>query len=301
MSSEIGNGPETVGGAEEAIGKPATVADARPEDAATGSEQPSGTPWGPSPPRVHAYKDADALAEAAAKRFVATAERAVARDGQFLVVLAGGRTPRGLYRKLTESPWRERVAWDRTYFVFGDERCVPPDHEDSNYRMVRETLLDPLGIPALQVLRMKGEHKPDEAARWYEVRLDDLFLLRSRRKFDLVLLGIGADGHTASLFPGTAALDETERWVVAHHVPQVDAWRLTLTFKALNAAGRVVFLATGEDKARVVAEAFGGLEHPTPHPCERVAPLHVRREVLLDPAAAALLQNVATADTDDAA
>ena len=248
---------------------------------------PASSRWEPAPPHVVRFDDHDALADAAAKRFLDSAERAVAKDGQFIVVLAGGSTPRGMYRRLTESPYRERVPWDRTFFVFGDERCVAPDHEDSNYRMVRETLFDPLEIPALRVLRMKGEQKPEEAARRYEVRLGDLFLVRGKPRFDMVILGIGADGHTASLFPGTAALEETSRWVVANHVPQLDATRLTLTLGALNATGRVLFLATGEDKAQTVAEAFGGLPHEEPHPCERVTPRHGRRDVFIDHPAAA--------------
>ena len=178
------------------------------------------------------------------------------------------------------------MPWQKTYFAFGDERCVPPDHEESNYRMARESLLDPLEIPGHRVLRMKGEQVPSEAAQRYEVRLGDLFLNRASRRFDLVLLGIGADGHTASLFPGTAALEEQERWVVANEIPRLGTWRLTLTFKALNAARRVIFLAAGEEKATVIAEAFGGLEHPAPHPCELVTPFHARREVLVDRAAA---------------
>jgi len=261
-------------------------------DQPTAGDQPSGAeerPWLPSPPQVFQYRDAEALAEAAAKRFLDSAKRAVEKNDRFLVVLAGGSTPRALYRRLTEPPYRESVPWNRTYFAFGDERCVPPDHEESNYRMARETLLSPLEIPDHRVLRMKGEQVPKEAAQRYEVRLGDLFLNRAGRRFDLVLLGIGADGHTASLFPGTAALDEQERWAVANEVPQLGAWRLTLTFNALNSARRVIFLATGEEKARVIAEAFGGLEHPAPHPCERVAPLHARREVLIDRAAASLL------------
>lgn len=269
------------------------------------ADQPPGPeerPWLPSPPQVFQYKDAEAIAEAAAKRFLDSARRAVEKTERFLVVLAGGSTPRGLYSRLTESPYREDVPWNRTYFAFGDERCVPPDHEESNYRMARETLLAPLEIPDHRVLRMKGEQVPAEAAQRYEVRLGDLFLNRPNRRFDLVLLGIGADGHTASLFPGTAALDEEERWVVAHEVPQLGAWRLTLTFKALNSARRVIFLATGEEKARIIAEAFGGLDHAAPHPCERVAPFHARREVLIDRAAAAMLpRDGASADDGDGA
>lgn len=243
-------------------------------------------PWLPSPPQVHRYKDPEGVAEAAAKRFLDSAKRAVEKLDHFLVVLAGGSTPATLYRRLTEPPYRDGVPWKKTYFVFGDERCVPPDDEQSNYRMARETLLEPLEISEHRVLRMKGEQKPVDAARRYEVRLGDVFLNRPKRKFDLILLGIGSDGHTASLFPSTEALDEQERWVVANHVPQLDAWRLTLTFPALSHAGRVLFLATGEEKAQVIAEAFGGVEHEEPHPCERVLPIGARREVLIDLAAA---------------
>jgi len=256
------------------------------------SEQPS-TPWTPAPPQVHRYKDAGGVAKAAAKRFVDSARRAVDKSGRFIVALAGGSTPRLLYHLLTETPYSEAMPWTKTYFAFGDERCVPPDHPDSNYRMVRETLLDPLSIPAVQVLRMKGEQPPVDAARRYEVRLGDLFLNQRHRHFDLVLLGVGADGHTASLFPGTAALEERARWVVANHVPRLDAWRLTLTLAAFNSARRVIFMATGEEKARAIAEAFGGVEHEGKHPCELVAPLHARREVLIDRAAASSIPHEA--------
>jgi len=271
-------------------GEPAASPDTdAPVDPAEGTAPTTAAPWEPIAPRIHRCKDADALAEAAAKRFAETARAAVARHGHFLVVLAGGSTPRGLYTRLTGEPYRDSLPWQQTYFAFGDERCVPPDHPDSNYRMADETLFGPLGIPETRVLRMKGEQPPKEAARRYEVRLDDLFLLVPRPQFDLVLLGIGPDGHTASLFPGTAALDETGRRVVANHVPRLDAWRLTLTFEALAATPRVVFMATGEEKARVVAEAFGGVEHAAPHPCERVASPHTHRDVFVDAAAASRL------------
>ena len=279
------NGSADPGTRDPADGAPATAGETPVAGEAPVAEE-SVPPWKPNPPQVYRYPSAEAVADAAAKRFLETAKRAVDRSDRFLVVLAGGSTPRRLYELLTEKPYRTAVPWKKTFFVFGDERCVPPDHEDSNYRMVRETLLDPLEIPELHVLRMKGEQKPEEAARRYEVRLDDLFLLRPKKRFDLTLLGIGSDGHTASLFPGTAALEEQDRWVVANHVPRFDAWRLTLTLKALNASQRVIFLAVGEEKARVLAEAFGGVEHAEPHPCERVAPPQARREVLIDYAAA---------------
>jgi len=259
------------------------------EQALPAGGEPAERPWLPSPPQVHRYTDGDAVAKAAAKRFLDSAKRAVEKSDRFIVVLSGGSTPRKLYQVLAEPPYRESVPWSKTFFAFGDERCVPPDHEQSNYRMARESLFAPLEIPNYHVLRMKGEQVPTEAARRYEVRLNDLFLNQPKRRFDLVLLGIGTDGHTASLFPGTEALAERERWVVANQVPQLDTWRLTMTFRALNSTRRVLFLVTGEEKAQVIAEAFGGVEHEPPYPCESVAPLHARREVLIDrPAASAI-------------
>jgi 6-phosphogluconolactonase len=246
-------------------------------------------PWLLRPPQVRQYPSPEAMAKAAAKRFLETSKRAVEKQDRFTVVLAGGSTPRLLYQLLAEPPYRDKVPWKKTFFVFGDERCVPPDDEASNYRLAHKNLFEPLEIPDYRILRMKGEQPPADAARWYEVRLGDLFLGRAKRKFDLLLLGIGADGHTASLFPGTEALEEQERWVVANHVPQIDAWRLTMTLKALNATRRVIFMATGDAKAKVIAEAFGGVKHATRYPCERVTPFGARREILLDRAAAALI------------
>ena len=281
---------ETTDRTEKAIEEQPGPPDGAPEGAEGQAAQPEvesgGRPWLPNPPQIHRYKDVQGIAEAAAKRFLDSAKRAVDKSDRFIVVLAGGSTPEALYRRLTEPPYRTAVPWKKTYFVFGDERCVPPDHQESNYRMAHENLFAPLEIPELHVLRMKGEQQPVDAARRYAVRLGDLFLNHPKRKFDLVLLGIGADGHTASLFPGTEALNEPERWVVANEVPRLEAWRLTMTFHALNAARRVIFMATGEEKAQVIAETFGGLEHSEPHPCERVAPINARREVLIDEAAA---------------
>jgi len=246
-------------------------------------------PWKPHPYQLHRFHDADLLAASAAKRYADCAERAVQRHGRFTVVLAGGNTPRLLYQKLTEEPYRESLPWSKTVFLFGDERCVSPDEENSNYRMACDTLFDPLEIAPHQVFRMKGEQTAVEAARRYAVRLGDLFVGQDHKRFDLLLLGVGDDGHTASLFPETEALEETERWVVGNQVPRLDEWRITMTLKALNAAQRVMFLVTGEAKAQVVAEAFGGLPHEAKHPCELVAPHGARRDVLLDESAASQL------------
>ena len=143
---------------------------------------------------------------------------------------------------------RGRVAWDRVRFFFGDERCVPPDSDRSNYRMAKETLLDPLGIPPEHVFRMKGEEEPRRAAEKYRGVLTREFGGEAMARFDLVFLGMGPDGHTASLFPGTRALQVSRRPVAANWVPKFSEWRLTLTYPALNAARRVVFLVTGAEK-----------------------------------------------------
>jgi 6-phosphogluconolactonase len=226
--------------------------------------------------------DLDAIAEHAARLVAAAARTAIERSGRFTLALAGGRTPQGLHARLPA----EAIAWEKTTVLFGDERCVPPDHPDSNDRMVRETLLDRLPRPPAAVLRMEGERAPEEAASRYARAMREVFPAAAFPRIDLVLLGMGADGHTASLFPGTVALDERERWVVANHVPQLDAWRLTLTFPVLQSAAEVLFLIAGQDKARVFAEAFGGLPHPEPYPCERARPRDGALTVLVDRAAA---------------
>ena len=233
-------------------------------------------------PEIVVHADAAALACAAANLVVESARQAIAKRGAFALVLAGGSTPERTYRELAARPSALDVA--HTWFLFGDERCVPPDHERSNYRMARGALLDPLDVPPERVQRMEGELDPESAARRYEERLSEV-LAQHDGRLDLVLLGIGGDGHTASLFPGTAALDERERRVVANWVPKLGEWRLTLTLPILDRARSVAFLVSGKDKAAIVAEAFGGAEHATPHPCERVRPEDGELRVLLDRAA----------------
>jgi len=237
-------------------------------------------------PEIAVLEDADALARAAADLVVESAREALAERGSFTLVLAGGSTPRWAYEALAARPGA--LDPTRTWFAFGDERCVPPEHERSNYRMAREALLDPLGVSPTRVLRMEGELDPAEAAQRYEEQLRRA-LPATDPRLDLVLLGIGGDGHTASLFPGTAALDERDAWVVANWVPQLSEWRLTLTLPLLNRARRIAFLVSGADKAAIVAEAFGGAAHAAPHPYERVRPEAGLLSVLLDAPAATLL------------
>lgn len=236
---------------------------------------------------IKVLPDAESVHGAAAERFLAAAREAVELRGRFMVALSGGSTPRDLYRRLAESPYRDQVPWARTYVLFGDERCVGPDDPRSNYRMAMDTLLHRVPVPVEQILRVTGEATdPARAAAAYEAELRGLFAAEGSARFDLVLLGVGTDGHTASLFPGSGALEETSRWVAASFVPKLGSWRVTLTLPALNAARRVLFLVTGEPKARVFAEAFGSAPHPSPHPCELVAPTDGLVEVLADRAAA---------------
>ena len=186
--------------------------------------------------------------------------------GVFRLSLCGGSTPKGIYAALAA---REGIDWSRVLLSFGDERCVPADHADSNYRMVKEALLDPAEVPGGSVMRMAGELPPEEAAQRYDGQLAKLAGLAGEAIFvhDLVLLGMGDDGHTASLFPGTTALEETERSAVANYVPKFDSWRLTLTYPVINAARQVAFLVKGELKRPVVDEVLAG---GSPHPAEGV-------------------------------
>ncbi len=231
--------------------------------------------------------DPESLALAAADEFARSAADAIRKRRLFRVALSGGSTPRALYRRLTRPPYRGAIAWDRVRFFWGDERCVPPDSERSNYRMARKALLDPLGIPPRHVFRMKGEEEPEAAARAYEQTL--------RRhaggfaRLDLVLLGLGEDGHTASLFPGTAALDPGRRLVAVNYVAKFSEWRITLTCGALNAARRIVFVVSGTEKARAAARILqkgpGWRELPASAVCPRRGSLLW----LLDQAAASKL------------
>lgn len=235
--------------------------------------------------------DAPALMRLAAEELAARAEDAVAVRGRFTLALAGGSTPRALYALLSDpaAPYRARIPWDRAQLLFGDERCVPPDHPDSNYGMAARELLSRVAVPPASVHRMRGEDPdPERAARDYEAELCEVFALGEdeRPRFDLVLLGLGPDGHTASLFPGTSALDETARLVAAPFVPRLGAHRLTLTYPVLDAARAVLFLASGADKAERVADV---LERGADLPAARVRPADGELLWLLDAAAAARL------------
>jgi 6-phosphogluconolactonase len=241
---------------------------------------------------IRRFADLDALSHAAADELGAIARAAIAERGRCSIALSGGSTPKHLFGLLARAG-RGALPWDHIDLWWGDERAVPPDHPDSNYGMAREALLAPLGLDAAHVHRMAGELDPVAAARAYEDEL--VAALGAPPIFDLVLLGMGPDGHTASLFPGSAALAETRRWVVANVVtsPLVhgSATRITLTAPAINAARHVRFLVTGADKAAALAQVVEGARDPERYPSQLIAPADLAW--LVDPAAAAALKGPA--------
>jgi 6-phosphogluconolactonase len=232
------------------------------------------------------YETPEELAGAAAREFVAWAEGAIDALGRFAVVLAGGSTPRATYEVLARD-YPDKLDWGRVHVFFGDERTVPPDHEDSNYRMAYETLLS--RVPVGGVHRMRGELPPAEAAAAYEEELREFFGPEGVPAFDLILLGLGGDGHTASLFPETSALDVTERWVVANPVLKLETTRLTLTAPAINAAKTVAFLVAGEGKAKALQEILEGDADPRAYPAKFVRPEGGDLTWIVDRAAASLM------------
>jgi len=227
-----------------------------------------------------AFLDGDSLARAAAERFVSLAEEAIAARGRFVVALSGGSTPRAAYELLATEELTRRVNWPRVHICWGDERNVPPDHPDSNTRMARQALLDQVPIAASHIHRIQGELPPEQAAAAYEAELEAV--LGAGGRFDLILLGMGTDGHTASLFPGATALEERERAVVAVYVEQLRAWRVTLTLPVINTARQVLFLVSGVAKAKTLARIRAG----EPLPASLVQPSEGELVWLLDREAA---------------
>ncbi|MGB8260851.1 MAG: 6-phosphogluconolactonase [Terracidiphilus sp.] len=233
------------------------------------------------------------LASLAATFFVEQARRAVAARGRARIAISGGSTPQAAFSLLADpaEPFRDAMPWERVELFWVDERCVPPDHPDSNYRMTRRTLLDRVPIPASQVHRMEGELEPEVAAARYESELRNSFRLEGAEspRFDLMALGMGDDGHTASLFPHTEAIHALGQLVVANHVPQKDAWRITLTWPVINHASTVFFLLAGSGKAAVLREVLTGPRDPERLPSQLIWPASGILTVILDKAAAALL------------
>jgi 6-phosphogluconolactonase len=230
--------------------------------------------------------------EETALRIATASEEAIRARGRFTFVLSGGSTPRALYQLLASDKFVSRIDWTRVEFFWGDERCVPPDHPESNYRMACESLLDRIHADSGRVHRMRGEDPPERAAADYETKLHGFFGVAAGGPppaFDLVLLGMGGDGHTASLFPGTAALEERGLWVVSNRAGPNGMPRLTLTFPVLNAAASAVFLVSGAEKAERVRQVLEHGPGADALPASRIKPVRGQLEWMLDSAAASQL------------
>jgi 6-phosphogluconolactonase len=240
------------------------------------------------------YPDADALARAAALELLRIARDSVAARGLFTLALAGGSTPKKLYALLGSDPAFATFPWDQSHLFFGDERHVPPDHADSNFLMVKNSLLVGGKIPAACVHRMRAElPEADEAAADYEQEMRGFFTAAMRAdgfpRFDAILLGMGPDGHTASLFPESPGLAETQRWVISNPVEKFKTDRITFTFPVLNAARAVYLLVAGPDKAEMIEDVFVKSSGTLTYPVQRVQPLNGVKIWMLDQAAAAKL------------
>ena len=236
---------------------------------------------------VETFEDPVALSLVAARHIVATAQAAITARGQCTIALSGGTTPQGTFTRLAED-FADALAWRAVQIYFSDERCVPPDHPDSNYGAAKKLLLDRVGLPPANVHRIAGELDPVEAAAQYESTLP------TGGRFDLILLGLGLDGHTASLFPEVVAAavrnrHNRQRKVLAVHVASRQSWRITMTPRLINDAREVLMLAYGKDKAGVVKDVLEGERRPAILPAQLIEPRDGTLRWLLDQSAAALL------------
>jgi 6-phosphogluconolactonase len=241
------------------------------------------------------------VASAAAQFFTDTVNAAAQARGVARVAISGGTTPKAMFALLADParPFLKQVAWDKLDLYWVDERCVPPDHADSNYRMTREALLSKVPLAAERIHRMEGELEPEAAAARYEAVIRNGFRLEGAETptFDLILLGMGDDGHTASLFPHTQALNEMSHISVANHVPQKDTWRITLTWPVINQGREVAFLIEGPAKAEVLHNVMLGPYQPETYPSQIIRPASGKLLLLLDTAAAAKLPKPAQSDS----
>ncbi len=237
-------------------------------------------------PDIRVFPDPETIAREAAIFIAELSEEMIELRGRFSIALSGGSTPKLLYQTLASSEFAPHIDWPSIDVFFSDERCVSPDHPDSNYRMARDALLSHVPIPGDNIYRMHGENpEPNEAAKEYGEILKEKF---GSGGIDLVLLGMGDDGHTASLFPGTAAVKEPKHRCVANFVEQLNAWRLTLTAPFINRSGNVIVLVAGESKTRTVAEVLEGEPNPARYPIQLIHPNEGKLIWFLDAAAAGM-------------
>lgn len=242
---------------------------------------------------IQIHPDADQLALAGLKQWVDLSRTAIAQRGAFHVALSGGSTPKRLYQLLARPEWQAQLDWSHTQLYFGDERAVPPDHADSNYRMVREALLDHITLPTENVWRMRAApaHIDQDANDYAAILCSQLPLDKlGIPVFDLVLLGMGPDGHTCSLFPDTPILQERSRWVGSVYVARLDSWRLSLTYPVLDSARQLLLLVAGSDKAPMLRQICQPIQTAPPVPLQGINPRGTV-EWHLDQAAAAGLDS----------
>ena len=220
---------------------------------------------------IRVYNDLEALSQAAAELFTVQSRQASLICGRFSVALSGGETPRRMYEILASSPYRERIHWDEVHIFWSDERCVPEDDPRNNARMARETLLDHVPIPTDHIHPMRCDQTPQQAATEYELELKEFFS-RQNPNFHLILLGLGANGHIASLFPHTPVLDEKVKWVSEVYVKDLGMYRITFTAPYINQADQVVFLVSGADKGQVLENVLEGSYQPRELPAQLIRP-----------------------------
>ncbi len=237
---------------------------------------------------IRVFQSKDELVHAATEKIIDCVEEAVRKRGRCNIALAGGRTPRDVYALLATKPYKNRVCWDNVSLFWGDERAVSPEDQESNYKMVRQSLLEHITIPGENVHRIRGETEPVQAASEYSELLMRRFS-GGLPCFDLVLLGIGDDGHTASLFPGTEVLDEYRQLVSAVFVPKFASWRVTLTLPVLNAAREIMFLVSGNTKSDIVRRVMSNHKPNRKLPVTLVTPQSGTVSWMLDSGAASLL------------
>jgi 6-phosphogluconolactonase len=247
---------------------------------------------GTSKPRIQVLPDLEAMSHKSAEMFVNTSRTCIASQGKFSVALSGGSTPKKLYSLLGSAEYRPQVDWQRVHFFWVDERCVPKEHEESNFRIAFDRLLSKISIPDGNVHRIKGEEDPDKAAREYEEEVRKFFGMSGLPIFDLVILGMGEDGHTASLFPGSHLLKERIRLAAPVYLEKPNWNRITLTLPVMSNATQILFLVAGHSKAEVVYEILGNGRKKERYPAGLISPVHGSITWLIDQEAAEKLRGI---------
>ncbi len=250
-------------------------------------------------PRIIVKEDYESLSQTAAENFSFLAQKIIREKGVFCCALSGGSTPKRVYEILGAPPYQTELPWGKVHFFFSDERSVPPDHPESNFKMIDDCFFSKIELPDQNIHRMKGELDPEKAEMEYAQEIKDVLKLNqafqeksSFPRFDLILLGIGSDGHTASLFPGTAALKEKEKWVTAYYVEKLKMYRISLTFPVINAAAAVAFLVSGSEKAEIVSRVISRASGDELFPADQVQPESGELIWYLDSDAARLVSRV---------